>query len=242
MKKIRLNSYISYSGIASRRNADKLIKSGLIKVNNKIITDYGIKVTYNDKIKFKEKYIYPEKKIYIVLNKPKGLISTTKDEKNRKTIINLIPKYLVKKRIYPIGRLDRNTTGIILISNDGHLCKKLIHPKYNIKKIYHVILNKNLSFFKLKKIQNGIFLSEGKVIIDHIDYLNYKKKNEIILTLHIGWNRIIKRIFNKINYQVIKLNRISFGGITNINMKIGEWRFLKKQEINFLQKNLNNES
>lgn len=231
-KGIRLNKYIADSGLCSRRYADNIIKLGFIKINNKISINYNRKIYSVDKVSYNDILIYPDKKIYIILNKPKGFISTTNDEKNRKTVIDLIPKNLYnKKRIYPIGRLDRKTTGILLLTNDGILTNKLLAPKYNIKKIYNVLLDKDLSIIDYKKLKNGIELSEGKAVIDSIKYI---KKNEILLELHIGWNKIIRRIFKILNYKIIKLDRISFGGININNLKRGECKLLNNKELNLL--------
>ncbi|WGH28002.1 MAG: pseudouridine synthase [Candidatus Bostrichicola ureolyticus] len=239
MKKnyLRLNHYISNSGIVSRRKADHLIKLGLIKVNGKIINKIGYKININDNIIYNNYLIKPKKKIYLLLNKPKGIITTTSDDKNRKTVIDILSKKItIKYRIYPVGRLDKQTTGILLLTNDGNITKILTHPKYKIKKGYNVILNKNLNKLDLKKIKNGIYLSEGITKIDKIHYIN-NSLNEIFIELHIGWNRVIRRIFNFLNYKIIKLDRIFLGKIKN-NLKEGKWRFLTKKEIIYLN-NLN---
>ncbi|WGH27008.1 MAG: pseudouridine synthase [Candidatus Bostrichicola ureolyticus] len=239
MKKnyLRLNHYISNSGIVSRRKADHLIKLGLIKVNGKIINKIGYKININDNIIYNNYLIKPKKKIYLLLNKPKGIITTTSDDKNRKTVIDILSKKItIKYRIYPVGRLDKQTTGILLLTNDGNITKILTHPKYKIKKGYNVILNKNLNKLDLKKIKNGIYLSEGITKIDKIHYIN-NSLNEIFIELHIGWNRVIRRIFNFLNYKIIKLDRIFLGKIKN-NLKEGQWRFLTKKEIIYLN-NLN---
>ncbi|MDH3003927.1 MAG: pseudouridine synthase [Flavobacteriia bacterium] len=239
MKKnyLRLNHYISNSGIVSRRKADHLIKLGLIKVNGKIINKIGYKININDNIIYNNYLIKPKKKIYLLLNKPKGIITTTSDDKNRKTVIDILSKKItIKYRIYPVGRLDKQTTGILLLTNDGNITKILTHPKYKIKKGYNVILNKNLNKLDLKKIKNGIYLSEGITKIDKIHYIN-NSFNEIFIELHIGWNRVIRRIFNFLNYKIIKLDRIFLGKIKN-NLKEGKWRFLTKKEIIYLN-NLN---
>lgn len=231
-KIIRLNKYIADCGICSRRNADNLIKSGKIKINNKITVNFNEKVSILDRVLYNNKYIYPNNKIYIILNKPINVISTTNDEKNRKTVIDLIPKFLYKrKRIYPIGRLDYKTTGALLLTNDGILTNKLLSPKYNFKKIYNVTLTKKLNIIDYKKIKNGIYLYEGKATVDNIQYINSK---EIMLELHIGWNRIIRRIFKILKYEIVKLDRVSFGGIKINNLKRGEYRFLNKKEFNYL--------
>ncbi|WP_185864972.1 pseudouridine synthase [Blattabacterium cuenoti] len=228
-KKIRLNKYISYAGICSRRNSDKLIQSGSIEVNGKIISKLGTIIDYYDEVKFNGEKIFLQEKIYLIINKPKGFITTTKDQFGRKTIMDLIPYYFFKRKIYPIGRLDYSTTGVLLLTNDGNFSEYLSHPKYRIQKIYNVTLNKEIKIEDIRKIKNGdIYLKEGKVIINFIMKL---KKNQVKIGIHIGWNRIIKRIFGKLNYIVIKLDRISFGGITKKNIKIGNWKILKKNEI-----------
>lgn len=228
---LRLNSYLANSGISSRRKADLFIKKGMIKINGKIVKDFNIRVAKNDIVNFNGDYISPQEKVYIILNKPKKFLTTTKNEKYRKNIMDLIPKN-INKRIYPVGRLDYNTTGILLITNDGFLSEKLTHPRYNCKKIYHVILDRKLNNIDKKKILKGIKFHEGTAIVDN---LLIKKETEIIIELHIGWNRIIRRIFSKLNYKIIELDRIFFCGINKNNIKIGEWRFLKKKEINMLK-------
>lgn len=228
---LRLNSYLANSGISSRRKSDIFIKKGMVKVNDKVIKDFNIRVSNKDRVVFDGNYIYPEKKVYIILNKPKKFLTTTKNEKYRKNIMDLLPKS-INKRIYPVGRLDYNTTGILLITNDGYLSEKLTHPRYNLKKIYNVILNRKLHNIDKEKILKGIRLNEG---IAKVDKILIKNENEIIIELHIGWNRIIRRIFQKLNYKIIELDRIFFCGINKNNVKIGEWRFLKKHEINMLK-------
>ncbi len=235
-KLIRLNHYLSNAaGITSRREADKLIQSGLIEVNGKIVTKFGTVVHKNDVIKFHGSRIKNKKKIYILLNKPKGYITSTRDPFHRKTIMNLIPN-LQNYRIYPVGRLDRLTTGVLLLTNDGLITEKLTHPKYKVQKIYLVVLNKTIHYQDLDKIRQGkIYLNEGRV---KIDFLHKYAKNIVKIGLHIGWNRVIRRIFKKLTYQVIKLERIHFGGFTNKNLKIGSWCFLSKQEVDHTVKNL----
>ncbi len=234
-KLIRLNHYLSNAGISSRREADKLIQSGLIEVNGKIVTKLGSIVQKNDVIKFHGNRIKNQENIYILLNKPKGYITSTRDPFNRKTVMNLIPNFH-NYRIYPIGRLDRSTTGVLLLTNDGLITEKLTHPKYKVQKIYLVVLNKIVHDQDLEKIRQGkIYLNEGRVKIDFI----YKyAKNIVKIGLHIGWNRVIRRMFKKITYQVIKLERVYFGGFTNKNLKIGNWCFLSKKEVDQTVKNL----
>ncbi|WGH27192.1 MAG: pseudouridine synthase [Candidatus Shikimatogenerans bostrichidophilus] len=235
-KYLRLNNYISKCGICSRRKADSLIKLGFIKVNGKIINTLGYKVLLNnDIIKYNNKIINIKKKIYLLINKPKNCITTLKDNKNRNNIMNYIPYIYKKYGIYPIGRLDKNTTGILLLTNDGKLSKKLTHPKYKIKKTYNLILNKNLKFNDYLKIKKGFFLKEGKI---QIEYLNINKKNKknITLTIKLGWNKIVHRIFKKIGYKIVYLDRINFAGIKKPNIKTGKYIVLSKKKIDFIKK------
>tara|TARA_B100001750_G_scaffold175800_1_gene144007 strand:+ start:1949 stop:2665 length:717 start_codon:yes stop_codon:yes gene_type:complete len=232
-EKIRLNKYISNSGICSRREADKYITAGLISVNDIIISKLGSKVNENDIVKFNGQKVNIEKKIYVLLNKPKNYITTTKDPKNRKTVMELI-KNSSKTRLYPVGRLDRKTTGLLLFTNDGEIAKKLTHPRYKVEKLYHVILNKNLKKIDYDLIIKGLNLEDGKVFVDELSYAN-NKKNELGVKIHIGKNRIIRRIFEKLNYNVIKLDRVMLAGLTKKNLQRGCWRYLNKQEIDFLQ-------
>lgn len=231
--KIRLNHYLSNAGISSRRKADKLIQSGAIEVNGKPVFKLGTIIRTDDIVKFHGSKIKSKNKIYILLNKPKRFITSTKDQFNRKTVMNLIPySYLSEYRIFPIGRLDYSTTGVLLLTNDGYMAEKLTHPKYHIKKIYHVSLNKKIVDEDLDKIRKGkIYLKEGKVKVIFVNKKNAKNQNQIEIGLDIGWNRVIKRIFKKLNYQVVRLDRINFGGFTKKNLKIGNWCFLKKTEI-----------
>lgn len=231
---LRLNSYLANSGISSRRKADIFIKKGMVQINGKIVKNFNIRVSNQDRVNFDGTDIYPEKKVYILLNKPKNFLTSTKKEKYRNNIMDLIPKN-INTRIYPVGRLDYNTTGILLLTNDGYLSEKLTHPRYQCKKIYHVILNKNLNNRDKNKILEGIILTEGKAKVDN---LFIKNKNEVIIELHIGWNRIIRRIFNKLNYEILELDRILFCGINKNNLKIGKWRFLEQKEILMLKNKL----
>ncbi|WP_185869557.1 pseudouridine synthase [Blattabacterium cuenoti] len=233
--KIRLNHYLSDAGISSRRNADKLIKSGVIEVNGKIVNKLGTVVQKDDVIKFHGEKIKIKNKIYILLNKPKGFITTTKDQFNRKTVIDLIPNNLYN-RIYPVGRLDSSTTGVLLLTNDGSITEKLTHPKYHIKKIYHVSLHKKINDKDLDKIRKGeISLKEGKV---KVIFVKKDKKNKVKIGLYMGWNRIIKRLFKKLNYLVVQLDRINFAGFTKKNIKIGKWCFLNENKVkNIIEKN-----
>lgn len=233
-KLIRLNKYIANSGVCSRRDADLYISTGIVKVNNEIVTTLGKKVNITDIVTFDGKTIIPEKKSYILLNKPKGFITTTRDEKNRKTVMNLI-KNATTSRVVPVGRLDRNTTGLLLFSNDGTLAKKLTHPRHNIKKLYEVILNKKVSFEDFEKIKKGIELDDGFIKVDKLNYVLNKPKNYIGIEIHSGKNRIVRRIFEYLGYEVFSLDRVVFANLTKKNLPRGTWRELTKQEIINLQ-------
>lgn len=231
---IRLNQYLAHAGVASRREADELIKTGIVEVNGKIITELGHRVLSGDRVKFDGRFLHPEKKVYVLLNKPKGFLTTTRDEKNRKTVMDLIAN-ASPYRLYPVGRLDRQTTGVLLLTNDGDLAKKMTHPAHQIKKIYHVILDRKFQGGDFEKIREGVRLPEGKTKIDAISYVQGATKNEIGLELHIGWNRVVRRIFEALGYEVTKLDRVSFGGLTKKALKRGQWRILTEKEVNFLK-------
>lgn len=231
---IRLNKYIANSGICSRREADELIKQGLVEVNGKVVTEMGYQVQKTDKVVFDGQPVTPEKSVYVLLNKPKGYISTTKDDKARKTVMDLVAN-ASPYRLFPVGRLDRSTTGVILLTNDGHLTKKLTHPSFNVKKIYHVVLDRKLSGEDLQTIAEGIRLDEGIAKVDSISFIEGKPKNEVGVEIHIGWNRVIRRIFQKLGYEVETLDRVMFAGLTKKNIKRGNWRILTEQEVNNLK-------
>lgn len=231
---IRLNKYIANAGICSRREADTLITQGLVQVNGKVITEMGYQVEKTDKVVFDGQNITPEKPVYVLLNKPKGYISTTKDEKARKTVVDLVAN-ASPYRLYPVGRLDRTTTGVILLTNDGHLTKKLTHPSFDMKKIYHVVLDKKLSTEDMKTITEGIRLDEGVAKVDTISFIEGKPKNEVGVEIHIGWNRVIRRIFQRLGYEVESLDRVMFAGLTKKNIKRGHWRILTEIEVNNLK-------
>ncbi len=231
---IRLNKYIANAGICSRREADTLIKQGLVEVNGKPVTEMGYQVQKTDKVVFDGQNITPEKPVYVLLNKPKGYISTTKDDKARKTVMELVAN-ASPYRVFPVGRLDRSTTGVILLTNDGHLTKKLTHPSFDVRKIYHVVLDRKLSGEDLKTIADGIRLEEGVAHVDSVSYIEGKPKNEIGIELHIGWNRVIRRIFQRLGYEVEALDRVMFAGLTKKNIKRGHWRILTDLEVNNLK-------
>ncbi|WP_238594401.1 pseudouridine synthase [Chryseobacterium indologenes] len=231
---IRLNKYIANSGICSRREADELITQGLVEVNGKVVTEMGYQVQKTDRVVFDGQSITPEKPVYVLLNKPKGYISTTKDDKARKTVMDLVAN-ASPYRLFPVGRLDRSTTGVILLTNDGHMTKKLTHPSFDAKKIYHVTLDKKLTGEDLRLIAEGIRLDEGVAVVDQISYIEGKPKNEIGIEIHIGWNRVIRRIFQRLGYEVESLDRVMFAGLTKKNIKRGHWRILTELEVNNLK-------
>ncbi|WP_241676830.1 pseudouridine synthase [Chryseobacterium sediminis] len=231
---IRLNKYIANSGICSRREADDLITQGLVEVNGKVVNEMGYQVQKTDRVVFDGQNITPEKPVYVLLNKPKGYISTTKDDKARKTVMDLVAN-ASPYRVFPVGRLDRSTTGVILLTNDGHMTKKLTHPSFDAKKIYHVTLDKKLTGEDLRLIAEGIRLDEGVAVVDQISYIEGKPKNEIGIEIHIGWNRVIRRIFQRLGYEVEALDRVMFAGLTKKNIKRGHWRILTELEVNNLK-------
>ena len=235
MKKlIRLNKYIANTGLCSRREADKLIATGVISVNGKVITQMGVKISPVDLVQKNGRTLKSEKKVYVLLNKPKDCISTVNDPQERKTVLNIV-KNACKERIYPVGRLDRNTMGLLLFTNDGELTKKLTHPRYGIKKFYCVTLDKKLEKKHLDKIAKGVELEDGKAEVDSIAYIiQGKDKKEIGLELHSGKNRIIRRIFEHLGYRVKKLDRIYYAGLTKKNLPRGKWRFLTEMEVGML--------
>lgn len=225
----RLNKHIANSGMGSRREADEMIKKGLISVNGVTITEMGFKVKQGDVVRYEDKVLKAEKPVYVLLNKPKGFITTTADPQERKTVMNLVAS-ACKERLYPVGRLDRNTTGLLLLTNDGDLAAKLTHPSFNTKKIYKVELDKPLAKADLQKIQDGVRLEEGNAIVDDVAYISDNKK-EVGIELHIGWNRVVRRIFEALEYQVVKLDRVIFAGLDKKDLPRGEWRFLKPEEV-----------
>ena len=226
---IRLNKFISNSGVCSRREADERIKMGLVSVNGKVITEMGHKVKPTDDVRYESTKLHAEKPVYVLMNKPKGFITTTEDPQERKTVMSLIGG-AVKERVYPVGRLDRNTTGLLLLTNDGDLADKLTHPSYKAKKIYKVELDKPLTKADFDKIVSGVRLEEGKAIVDDLAYVDDDRMN-IGIELHIGWNRIVRRIFESLEYEVVKLDRVVYAGLDKKNLGRGEWRYLSQEEI-----------
>ena len=230
----RLNRYLSQAGIASRREADELIANGMVTVNDKVITEMGFMVQRNDVVRYAGETLRAEKNVYLLLNKPKGYISTTDDEKARKTVMELVAG-ACKERIFPVGRLDRPTTGLLLFTNDGDLAKKLTHPTHRVKKIYDVVLDKNLKPSDFDKIMRGLELEDGLAEVDKLSYIEGKAKNNVGIEIHIGRNRIVRRIFQAVGYEVVKLDRVYLAGLTKKNLPRGRYRFLTPQEVNNLK-------
>ena len=232
---IRLNKYIANSGVCSRREADELIQAGAVSVNGKIVTELGTKVSLSDKVRYDNQTIKNEKHVYVLLNKPKGYITTTDDPFDRNTVMTLVAN-ACKERIYPVGRLDRNTSGLLLLTNDGELAKKLTHPKHNVKKVYHVELDKPLTKNDMMTIVEGIELEDGVAVVDEIAYAaDSTNKKEIGIELHSGRNRIVRRIFEALGYEVVKLDRVIFAGLTKRDLPRGHWRMLSEQELIYLK-------
>jgi 23S rRNA pseudouridine2605 synthase len=231
--KIRLNKFIANSGVCSRREADELITLGLISVNGVTITELGYKVDPNDEVRHEGKLLRREKPVYILMNKPKGFLTTTSDPEDRNTVMHLISNF-VKERVYPVGRLDRNTTGLLLLTNDGDLAEKLMHPSYNVKKIYKVELDRPLTKGDAQRIVDGVRLEEGIAMVDDLAIVSEDRKT-VGLEIHIGWNRVVRRIFEALEYNVVKLDRSVYAGLTKKDLGRGEWRFLKKEELVILK-------
>lgn len=232
---MRLNKFVAQCGVCSRRKAAELVKNGEIKVNGVIEVNPGYVTVPKDKVFYQGKRLRLEvKKVYILMNKPKNVVTTVNDERGRKTVMDIVEKK-IKQRVYPVGRLDRNTTGLLLITNDGDLTKKLSHPSYKVKKRYNVELDRKLTEKDLNKIKKGLDLEDGKAIVDKIDYIPEKPKNLATLELHSGRNRIIRRIFEALNYEVVRLDRVYYAGLTKKDLPRGWFRDLKKQEIIMLK-------
>ncbi len=231
---IRLNKYLANAGVCSRREADEFIQSGVVTVNGVVATELGMKVKRSDEVKFHDQPVTLEKKVYVLLNKPKDYVTTSDDPQQRKTVMDLV-KDACPERIYPVGRLDRNTTGVLLLTNDGDLASKLTHPKFLKKKVYHVFLDKNVSEEDLQKIAEGIELEDGEVHADAIEYADDHDKSQVGIEIHSGRNRIVRRIFEKLGYRVVKLDRAQFAGLTKKNLRRGDWRFLTEKEVEMLR-------
>lgn len=231
---MRLNKFIAHAGICSRREADMYIKLGSVKVNNKVMTEMGYKVKPTDEVQFDGQRLQAEKPTYVLLNKPKGFITTTRDEKGRKTVMDLVAN-ATKSRIIPVGRLDRPTTGLLLFTNDGDLAKKLTHPSTGLKKLYHVVLDKKVSVQHLQSIKAGIKLDDGSIKADEVSYVQGASKREVGIAIHSGRNRIVRRIFEYLGYDVITLDRVLFAGLTKKDLPRGHWRHLSQAEVQKLK-------
>ncbi len=231
---IRLNKYIANSGICSRREADTYIEHGSVTVNGKLVTEMGYKVQPTDVVRFDGSAISPEQKRYVLLNKPKNYITTMDDDRGRKTVMDLVDN-ATNERIYPVGRLDRMTTGLLLFTNDGELAKKLTHPKHNVRKLYHASLDKKLDLKDLQKLRGDVIIEGRKVFIDAVSYIEGEQKTEIGIEIHSGRNRIVRKIFEHVGYKVVKLDRVIFAGLTKKNLPRGRWRELTNQEVINLQ-------
>lgn len=230
---VRLNKYISNAGICSRRDADVLISTGAVSVNDEIITELGYKVKPTDVVRYGDKILQNEKPVYILLNKPKDYITTTSDERGRKDVMELV-RGACKERIYPVGRLDKNTTGLLLFTNDGDMTKRLTHPKHGIEKTYHVELNKNFANIDMCALRQGIELEDGIITPDEVAFVG-ESKRDLGITIHSGKNRIVRRIFEFLGYEVVKLDRVVFAGLTKKDLPRGKWRFLTQAEVNILK-------
>jgi 23S rRNA pseudouridine2605 synthase len=235
-EEIRLNRFISNAGICSRRDADKLIAQGEISVNGKVVTELGAKVRKSDAVVYKGKPLDSEKKIYLLLNKPRGYVTTLDDPHAGHTVMELIDQ-ACGERIYPVGRLDKETSGVLLFTNDGDLAKKLTHPSYEKKKIYHVFLTKEFSDEHLEQVRKGIELEDGLITADTIDYVDPLDRTQLGIEIHSGRNRIVRRIFEHLGYKVARLDRVAFAGLTKKNLPRGKWRFLTPREVSFLKMN-----
>ena len=231
---IRLNKFLANAGVCSRREADEFITAGVVSVNGEVVTELGTKITRQDVVTFNEKPVQIESKVYIVLNKPKNCVTTSDDPQERLTVMDLV-KNACQERIYPVGRLDRNTTGVLLLTNDGDLASKLTHPSFKKKKIYHVWLDKNVAIEDMEKIANGLELEDGEIHADAISYASEDDKSQVGIEIHSGRNRIVRRIFESLGYHVTKLDRVYFAGLTKKNLGRGKWRYLNEREVNALR-------
>ena len=231
---IRLNKFLANAGVCSRREADEFITAGVVSVNGAVVTELGTKIKRGDEVKFHDQTVSIERKIYILLNKPKDTVTTSDDPQARRTVMDLV-KGACDERIYPVGRLDRNTTGVLLLTNDGDLASKLTHPKFLKKKIYHVHTDKNVTKADMDQIAAGIQLDDGEIHADAINYTDDVRRDEVGIEIHSGKNRIVRRIFESLGYKVVKLDRVFFAGLTKKGLRRGEWRYLSEQEVNYLR-------
>ena len=233
-EQIRLNKFMANAGLCSRREADEYIQKGLIKVNGEVVTELGTKISHDDVVEYNDKVVTLESKCYILLNKPKDCVTTSDDPNGRLTVMDLV-KGACEERIYPVGRLDRNTTGVLLLTNDGDLASKLTHPKFVKKKIYHVWTDKDIAEEDMQRIADGIELEDGPIHADAISYATETDRNQAGIEIHSGRNRIVRRIFESLGYHVTKLDRVYFAGLTKKNLPRGRWRYLTQEEVNFLK-------
>lgn len=234
MEPVRLNKFLANAGVCSRREADEFIQAGVVTVNGNVVTELGTKVLRTDEIKFHDQLVNLEKKVYVLLNKPKDHVTTSDDPQQRKTVMDLV-KNACTERIYPVGRLDRNTTGVLLLTNDGDLASKLTHPKFLKKKVYHVYLDKNVTAHDLQQIRDGIMLDDGEIKADAVEYADPVDKKQVGIEIHSGKNRIVRRIFESLGYKVTKLDRVLFAGLTKKNLRRGDWRYLTEEEVDRLR-------
>ena len=231
---IRLNKFLANAGVCSRREADEFIQAGVVSVNGEVITELGAKVLRTDEVRFHDQPVTIEKKVYVLLNKPKDYVTTSDDPQQRKTVMDLV-KGACPERIYPVGRLDRNTTGVLLLTNDGDMASKLTHPKYLKKKIYHVFLDKACAAHDLRQIAEGIQLDDGEIKADDVQYAHPTDRKQVGIEIHSGKNRIVRRIFESLGYRVTKLDRVQFAGLTKKNLRRGDWRYLTEEEVDRLR-------
>ena len=231
---LRLNKFLANAGVCSRREADEFIQAGVVTVNGEVVTELGTKILRTDEVKFHDAPVTLEKKVYVLLNKPKDYVTTSDDPQQRKTVMDLV-KDVCPERIYPVGRLDRNTTGVLLLTNDGDLASKLTHPKFLKKKVYHVHLDKNLTAHDMQQISEGITLEDGEIKADAVAYADERDKSQVGIEIHSGKNRIVRRIFESLGYRVTKLDRVQFAGLTKKNLRRGDWRFLTEKEVDMLR-------
>ena len=231
---VRLNKFLANAGVCSRREADEFIQAGVVTVNGQVVTELGTKVLRTDEVRFHDQPVSIEKKVYVLLNKPKDYVTTSDDPQQRKTVMDLV-KDACSERIYPVGRLDRNTTGVLLLTNDGDLASKLTHPKYLKKKIYHVYLDRNVTAHDLQQIAEGITLEDGEIKADDVQYASPTDKKQVGIEIHSGKNRIVRRIFEALGYKVTKLDRVQFAGLTKKNLRRGDWRYLTEDEVDRLR-------
>ncbi|MFA6361167.1 MAG: pseudouridine synthase, partial [Dysgonamonadaceae bacterium] len=231
---IRLNKYLANAGVCSRREADEFIQAGVVKVNGEVITELGTKIMRADEVTFHDKPIQLESKVYVLLNKPKGFVTTTDDPENRKTVMDLV-RSACSERIYPVGRLDRGTTGVLLLTNDGDLASKLTHPRYEKRKIYQVWVDKPVAIEHMQAIADGVELEDGEILVDAISYVTEEDLTQIGIEIHSGKNRIVRRLFEKFGYRILRLDRVYFAGLTKKNLSRGRWRYLTEKEVNMLR-------